>query len=276
LAAEPALAFEVASVRRNTSGEFEQFVQRQPGGRLTIRNTPLRFLVRFAYMVHGFQIQGGPDWIDSARFDIIAQAEGDPQPVAAGPDPLRLMLRTLLADRFKLVMHRETQDLPVFALTAARRDGTLGPRLRPAATDCAAARVERQAIVRSGGTPPVPVGGPDAPVTCGMRMGPGRLETGGNPLSLLADGLAGLVQRVVVDRTGLEGNWDLELTYTPDPRLQAAPPGPSAPGVPLPAVDPDYPSLFIALEEQLGLKLEPSRGRVEVLMIDSVAPPTEN
>jgi uncharacterized protein (TIGR03435 family) len=264
-------SFEVASIRRNTSGEEERFFQRQPGGRFNVRNMPLRALITFAYDLQGFQLQGGPDWITADRFDIVAKAEGDPEPVSLGSpggDPLRLMLRSLLAERFNLVMHEETRELPIFELVVARRDGTLGPQLRPASVDCNEEAAARRAAERAGAPPRAGVA-PNGPGTCGLTMNPVRIAFGGMPLSALTGGLAGMVGRVVVDRTGLTGNWEFELKFAPDPaRLP--------PGIDLPPIDDTLPSLFTALEEQLGLKLEPSRGPVEVMVIDSVEQPEEN
>ena len=175
-----------------------------------------------------------------------------------------MMLRTLLADRFKLVMHKETKELPIFDLVLARQDGKLGPQLRPAAVDCAA----RAAAARAG-TPP-PSSGPPGPGSCGTTMNPVSVRGGGATMAMLASLLEGPAQRLVIDRTGLTGNWDLEVNYTPD-RSQVPP------GVELPSsIDPNGPSLFTAIEEQLGLKLRPARGPVEVLVIDAVQQPTPN
>ncbi len=271
-AKEPVLSFEAASVKANKSGEQERFVQRQAGGRFNAKNMPLRALITFSYQIQGFQLVGAPDWTASSHFDIVAKAAGDPPPVApgSGPDQLMLMMRTLLAERFKMVAHRETRELPIYALVLARRDGKPGPQLRQAVTDCAA----RAAAARSGGPPPGPPPGPDSPVTCGMRMMPGKMLFGGMPLSQFANGLSPQVQRVVLDRTGLAGNWDFELSYAPE--QTQAPPGGFPAGVELPAADPNAPNLFTAVQEQLGLKLEPARGPVEVLVIDRIEQPTED
>jgi uncharacterized protein (TIGR03435 family) len=162
------------------------------------------------------------------------------------------------------VMHKETKELPIFELVLARQDGKLGPQLRPAAVDCAA----RAAAARAG-TPP-PSSGPPGPGFCGTTMNPVSVRGGGATMAMLASLLERAAKRLVIDRTGLKGNWDLEVNYTPD-RSQLPP------GVELPSsIDPNGPSLFTALEEQLGLKLRPARGPVEVLVIDSVQQPTPN
>jgi uncharacterized protein (TIGR03435 family) len=175
-----------------------------------------------------------------------------------------MMLRTLLADRFKMVMHKETKELPIFELVLARQDGRLGPELRPAVVDCAA-----RAAAAKAGTPPAS-SGPPGPGSCFMNMNPVSVRGGGVTLVMLANILVGPAQRLVIDRTGLTGNWDLEVNYTPDP--SQVPPGVELPS----SIDPNGPSLFTAIEEQLGLKLRPARGPVEVLVIDSVQQPTPN
>jgi uncharacterized protein (TIGR03435 family) len=262
------LAFETASVKPNKSGAEERLFRMDPrGGSLTVTNMQLRELITFAYQIQRFQLEGGPDWIASDRFDIVARPEREVPSTVDGQDPLRMMLRTLLADRFKLVMHKETKELPIFELVLAREDGKLGPRLRPAAADCAA----RAAAARAG-TPPPASSGPPGPGSCGSTMNPLRIRGGGVTLALLASLLEGPAQRLVIDRTGLAGNWDLEVNYTPDPSQVP----PALAGAPLPGLDPNGPSLFAALEEQLGLKLRPARGPVEVLVIDSVQQPTPN
>jgi bla regulator protein blaR1 len=263
-ATQPPLAFETASVKPNKSGKEERYIRIDPrGGSLTVVNLQLRALITFAYQIQSFQLEGGPDWIASDRFDIVAKPEREVPPTG-GQDPLRMMLRTLLADRFTLVMHKETKELPIFELVLARDDGKLGPRLRPAAVDC-----EARAAAARAGTPPSS-SGPPGPGSCGTTMNPVSLRGGGATMAMLASLLEGPAQRLVIDRTGLVGNWDLEVNYTPD-RSQL-PPGVELP----PSIDPNGPSLFTALEEQLGLKLRPARGPVEVLVIDAVQQPTPN
>ena len=139
-------------MKPNKSGE-EWFIRLDPGGGLTVVNMQLRDLITWAYQIQSFQLEGGPDWIASDRFDMLAKPEREVPSTGAffdGQDPLRMMLRTLLADRFKLVMHKETKELPIFELVLARQDGKLGPQLRPAAVDCAA----RAAAARAGTPPP--------------------------------------------------------------------------------------------------------------------------
>ena len=197
--------------------------------------------------------------------------------------------------------------VPVYALQLARSDGKLGPKIKTAAVDCAALAASRRGgppppdaggpggpggpgvITRGGpggpggaGGPPPSGGGPggargsDSPFgPCGIRIGPGNIAANGQPMSQPASTLSIWVNRTVVDRTGLSGSFDLELSWTPDQLPQGR--GDRPPGAPpLPPIDPNGPSIFTAVQEQLGLKLDSQRGPVEVLVIDGVEQPTED
>jgi bla regulator protein blaR1 len=264
-AQQPPPAFETASVKPNRSGAEQRYIRLDPGDGVTVVNMQLRELITWAYQIQSFQLEGGPDWIASARFDMVAKPEREVPSAAVGQDPPRMMMRTLLADRFKLVMHEEKKNLPIFEMVLARPDGKLGPQVRPAAVDCAA----RAAAAKAGVPPPASSGLP-GPGSCGMNMNPVSVRGGGVTLAMLANLLERAVGRLVIDRTELAGSWDLEVKYTPD-RSQV-PPGVEPPS----SIDWNGPSLFTAIEEQLGLKLRPARGRVEVLVIDSVQQPTPN
>ena len=295
--------FEVASVKPNKSGQG--FVQLGGGGgQYTITNAPLRLIIRNAYRLQDFQIVGGPPWLNSDRFDIVAKSEP-----TATPDQTQAMVKALLADRFKLKVHTESRDLPLYALVPAKSDGKLGPQIKPAAVDCAAL-----AAARRGGPPPPGVGGPGGPAgpggtvgfgpggpggpgvqgappppggpgagrgpggppgPCAAMIGPGNIMSSGQPITQLATMLSNFVNRTVLDRTGLTGTFDLTLSWTPEqlPQGRGEPP-PGAP--PLPPIDPNGPSIFTAVQEQLGLKLDSQRGPVDVLVIDSVEQPTED
>ncbi|RPI54008.1 MAG: TIGR03435 family protein, partial [Acidobacteria bacterium] len=264
--------FEVASVRPNTSADTKMTIGAQPGGRFNAVNAPLAMLIRSAYRLQDFQLVGGPEWISTDRFDIVAKAEREfPSPVPGGPpSAAQMMLRSLLEERFKLVVRRETREMPIYALVRARDSGKLGPELRPSTVDC-----EAFGAARRGGGPAQPPKAGERPV-CSIRMGFGELAGGGFPLSSLASSLVGTVQRTVVDKTGLSGNFDFYVRWTPD-RLPQRPAGTPADqpfrmnGL---EIDPNGPSIFTALQEQLGLKLDAQRGPVEVLVIDRVERPT--
>jgi uncharacterized protein (TIGR03435 family) len=247
----PPEAFEVASVRPNTSTETGGFIQSRPGGNFSVGNQTLQTLITFAYQLQRFQLIA-PDWINTARYDIVAKAGRDFPIGAFGSLSLEaIMLRTLLADRFKLAAHRETREMPIYALVVARADGQLGPRLRRPSTDFCAQRRKAAATA-----PPPPMSA-DAPV-CGIRGTGSELTAGSFPLSSFAGLLSGQVRRTVIDRTGLTGEWDFDLKWSPLDGQGA---------------DPDRPAIFTALQEQLGLKLEATTGPVEVLVIDRVERP---
>ena len=260
----PPGAFEAASVKANRSGDPGSSTRRQPGGRFNAINTPLRNLITFAYAIQGYQLVDAPEWVSTERFDIVAKVDGDPPPMPPGTfsDPMLVALRLLLTERFKLTVHRETRDLDIYALTMARADRRLGPALKPSTQDCAAW------AARGAPPPAAQPGGANLPVMCGMRGQQGRVLFGGSPLSMFATALGGPVGRVVVDRTGLTGAWDFELTFSGDPQR-----GLPSPGIEPPPDDPNAPSLFTALQEQLGLKLEATTGPVEVVVVDRIERP---
>jgi len=248
--AVPPESFEVASVKPNRSGS-PQWDFDSPPGRVVGVNVILRDLIRFAYYIYGgdWDVRiAGPDWIKAARFDIDARSK---EPVTT-PRAMS-MLRQLLADRFRLQAHFEQREHQVFDLVLARPDGRLGPRLAPARVDCATL------------AGPVPFD-PDKPPVCGSRGGPGTLAIGGLTMEQIALVLAGSAGRQIVNRTGLKGGFDLDLKWTPEPPA----------GDRNPAVSSTGPSIFTALEEQLGLKLESTRGPIEVLVIESVEQPGPN
>lgn len=259
-------SFEVASVKPNKSGSggtlgFES------GGRFRAINTTLWRLIGEAYAdapgsypfsrpLPRFRIVGGPSWIDAERFDIEAKPEGEPDAAQT-----HAMLRALLADRFRLLVHSETRALPIYNLVRARADGRLGPQLRLSNVDCAALRA-------TGTTSPTAV----LPVQerpCVMRFGRSQSSAVGLTMSELANGVLPLyVGRTVVDRTGLAGSFDWAFEWTPDQLLPVV--GGDT------RIDPNGPSLFAAIQEQLGLKLESANGPVSVLVIERAELPTEN
>jgi uncharacterized protein (TIGR03435 family) len=254
-------SFEVASVKKNTSGDSRANMRTQPGGRLIVTNARLKGLIAEAFgmaippSLIDSRIVGGPDWIGSERYDINAKANTEFKPSPDGPSrELLLMIRSLLEERFKLKTHMETRELPIYDLVLARADGRLGPEMRKPAADCDAA-------IAAGIPPPRQ---PGEPPPCGLMGGPARTIAGGATMQQLAANLSVRLERLVFDKTRVAGRFAFNLAWTPDQIPTADPP----PGVP--PIDPNGPSLFTALQEQLGLKLEPAKGPVEVLVIDSV------
>lgn len=251
-------SFDVASVKVNRSAaEIFRIAAPAETGRLDVTNAPLRTLILNAYGLQDFQLVGGPAWIGDARFDIAARTRS-----STTRDDISAMLRTLLADRFHLITHRETREMPTFALIPARGDGRLGPQMKLSTTNCAAARGPTQ------GPAPATTSGQ---LLCTTRIGPGSLNAGAMTMSRLATTLGGFTGRIVRDETGLTGVYDLLLTFTPETGG-----GPSGPGLPQPAIDPNAPSLMAAIPEQLGLRLEPRRSPVDVVVVDRVEMPTED
>jgi uncharacterized protein (TIGR03435 family) len=229
-------------------------------GRFTATNASLRALVLRAYGLHESQLVAAPGWITTERYDIDARVAAPP---ADGPEALLPMLRTLLADRFALRAHTETRVLPAYVLTFARRDRRLGPQIRPTEADCTGAATPTQDQIRAAardGWPPCGLvyivsfttGGPDGVVKI-------RIRRSATTMADFARTLVADMDRPVVDRTGLDGRYDVEYSYAPRPVT-----GPA-----LEAVD-NLPLLGAALEEQLGLKLESERTDVPVLVVESI------
>jgi bla regulator protein BlaR1 len=252
--------FAVASVKVNKSGERAALGDDSAPGRYRGTNVPVTQLIRYAYEISDEQIESAPDWARTERFDVMALLDEAPGRVPSSEEQAkRLAMRTLLAERFQLAVRREMREVPMYALVMARTDGRPGPKLQRSSNDCSPQGREARIAAATAGKP---VG------TCGTRIRTGLIQFGGNPISVFAkawrpDG------RIVIDRTGLTGNWEFELTFMPD---QFDPP----PGQNAPPIDHDAPSLPAALREQLGLKLEDTRGTIEVLVVERVERPTEN
>ena len=245
--------FEAASIKRNVSGDARLRFEIPPG-RLTAVNVPLRFVIRQAYRVPESRIIGGPTWLDTARFDILATTSSN-----TDTDTMREMLRSLLRDRFGLAVHAESREMPVYLLRVARPDARLGPNLRRSTTDCAG----RGSSVVAGR------------VQCGILAsqgpGSGSLRGGGATIDNFVRLLGDFLDRPLNDDTGLTGVFDLELQFTAE---RSSTPGAPVPGGLATATSPDdAPSIFTALREQMGLKLDAQNGHADVWVIDAVAPP---
>jgi uncharacterized protein (TIGR03435 family) len=253
-------AFEVASVKENTSVSENSGISGPLPGRFRITNTPLRFILLHAFQVLDHQLIDVPGWTEAVRFDITATYPGGATP--SDPDT-RAMLRTLLADRFGLVFHRETREMPMYALVRARKDGTLGPQLVPSSVDCDTWLAEKRPQMGEGSPSPVAPGG-KRPV-CLMLTTRRFITAGTRTIPQLASSLQALTGRPVVDRTGLTGTFDFDLQWTSG--TVATPVGAN------PQPD-DGPSIFAALQEQLGLRLEAGRDSFDVVVVDAVRRPT--
>jgi uncharacterized protein (TIGR03435 family) len=236
-------------------------------------NATVRDLVGSAYGLQDYQIIGGPDWLSTERFEVMGTTRAGVSAAEA-----RTMLRALLAERFRLVTRTETRELPVFDLRLARSDRRLGPQLRPSGAECAPMRGPARGIgapsFAAAPPPPPPPseavvplsGAPEAPPRCpsaAARMnGGGHWSMRHESMARVARHLTGESSRPVFDRTGLEGPYDLDMTFASDVAVAAG--------------NVDALTLEGALREQLGLRLEPARAPVEVIVVDRVERPTEN
>jgi uncharacterized protein (TIGR03435 family) len=273
-------SFEIASVRLNKSSDQSHSniplgpgdVYSSTGGRFTVQGLPLVSYLFFAYKITGDQTEAVlsqlPGWATTDRFDIEAKTDGDP--AKDTKDQMRLMMQSLLADRFGLKARYETRQVPVFVLTLAK-PGRMGPQLRahPADRPCSSA-------IPTAGEP-----GPDAtvdggyPRLCGGFLGmpatvPGRMREGGRNVTMAfiaSHFIADFAERPVIDQTGLSGTFDIVVEFVPDT---------NGPGGGDSQADPSGPTFLQALKEQLGLRLESQKGPAQVLVIDHVDHPTEN
>ena len=268
------LEFEVASIKPSDPNDHRMMFRMMPGGGINLHGVTLKALVQQAYDVRDFQISGGPGWIGADKYDITAKAgnassEAPPDPRQLNEEQrktfqgqTRLRLQALLADRFQLKVHREAKELPVYALVVAKN----GPKLK-----------------ENPGENPGPGKGM-------MRMSPGQFVGQQVGISFLAQDLAQWLGRTVLDQTGLKGTYDFELNFASDQGKGAVfgggpadgPPPPPPPGAgpglikEPPPPDPNGPTIFTALQEQLGLKLESQKGPVDIIVIDRVEKPSEN
>jgi uncharacterized protein (TIGR03435 family) len=234
-------SFEVASIKRNQSLDGGSWVI-QPGGRFRGTNAPVFWLIMNAFgefqrTVLESQVVGAPDWLWSEHYDIIAKTGEDiaKMPQADQFRAIPKLLQSLLEDRFKLRAHRETRRLPIYVLTFARKDHALGPKLTRSTLDCTKETTK-----------------------CGFNGARGHMMGGSLQMLTIANVLQSLSERVVVDKTGLDGRFDVDLEYSPDQTAT------------------DKPSIFAAVQEQLGLKLESDTGPVDVVVIDHIERPTED
>ena len=293
---DPNAQFEAASIKPfDASGSGPVRMMIAPG-RMEASGVPARLLLRQALRVQDYQILNVPDWADTERYAIVAKA-----PDGAPPNAMPAMMTNLLKERFKMVTHTESREMAIFNLVLARTDGRLGPSLKPTSAECQAelkARVGGPGPGRAGGAGgPAGPGGPggpggaagfgraggpppppdfNQPSPCGsMRMGGGLANASGQPIAGLVQLLAQFSGRPVVDKTGLTGQYDFDLKWSPDPgQGRGGGLGGPPPGAPAPQVDPDAPNLYTAVQEQLGLKLENARGPVDVVVVDRFERPS--
>jgi uncharacterized protein (TIGR03435 family) len=261
--------FDVVSIKRNTTSALGSTVNQRPDGGFAMTNIPLSTLVGRAYPpAVPVDMLNLPGWVTSERYDVSATSSLS----RATPDDQVAMLRAMLADRLKLVAHLEKHDEQVWDLVVARADGRLGPGIKPSETDCVAKLAAERAAAEAAaaaGNPPPPRQIPDmnAPVpACTVRMSGPRME-GDMTMATLANFVRPAAGRWVVDKTGLSGSYRVVLEYDRMASLRG-PDTSATPGGP--------PSVFTAVQEQLGLRLESSRAERDRLVIDRIERPTEN
>jgi uncharacterized protein (TIGR03435 family) len=263
----PAHVYEVASIKPNKSGDNKVRMMLRPDG-FTAMGSTLEMLIQSAYEVQDFQIAGAPGWLNSEKYDVEAKMDASTAEEVKklgqeeGVVERQRMIQALLADRFQLTLHRETKELPVYALVVAKN----GPKLHQA---------------KPGDTYPNGFKDPDGKPGAGMMFMSGRggpVIAQGLPIANLVRLLSRQLGRTVLDETGLMGNYDFTLQWTPDESqgsmFKGAEGGPAPASAPPP--DSSGPSIFTALQEQLGLKLESRKGPVEILVIDHVEKPSAN
>jgi uncharacterized protein (TIGR03435 family) len=220
----------VASVKPNRSVTGNTSIKTAPGGRFTAENVSLRALIQLAFGIRDFQLAGGPSWIGTEKYDIVAKT-GAPKEMSSDEE-LKPLLQALLADRFMLKFHRQTKQLPVYALVVVRGR----PKLTPNTNATAAPSTS----ISSGGDK-------------------FSMEATKSSMARLCNILGRRLDRTVIDKTGLKGEFDFKLEWAPDQ-----------------AVDSSGPSIIAALQEQLGLKLEAKKGPVEIIVIDHIEKPSGN
>ena len=245
-------SFEVASIKPSRPDDSMVKMLFTRSG-LSAENFTVHGFIRTAYNVQENQILGGPGWLNSEKYDVEAKVDSAVAQQHTSPDDRRLALQQLLADRFKLKLHRETRELPVYELVVTRS----GPKFREAKPgDTYADGAKRH---------------DGQPIGPGIwLLGRGDLAGQGMPLSALILILSRQLDRPILDKTGLTSNYDYKLQWSPEES--------HAPSNDQETVSPDSPapSVFVAIQEQLGLKLEPRKAPVEVLVIDHVERPSEN
>jgi uncharacterized protein (TIGR03435 family) len=255
----PSFQFDVVSIKESRSVSQDGYFRTSPT-RFTATNTPLRSVILRAYGLLDHQLIDAPGWTETP-YDIIATLP--PGRAFTDAEAFR-MLRHVLADRFRLVAHRDRREVPAYSLVLARNDGKPGPFLTPSTVDCAQWLAEKRPQMGGGAPRPAPFRGQRP--ACTMLAGRQMISAGTQTLAGLASVLPDLVRRPVIDRTGLAGTWDMEARWTPSGDV-------AAPASAIAGLDVGV-SIFTALEEHLGLRLEPTREPYDVLVVDSIARPT--
>ena len=251
--------FEVATIKPASPDSQGRFIRIEPGGRVRVTGMTLKDLIVFAWGVQPYEVMGGPNWIDSDRYDINAKPETPPERKELG-----LLVQSLLEERFQLKTHRETKDLSVFALVLAKKDGKTGPKL----VESKDGTCEE---FGPGHPPPPPEPGKPPARGCGMmRMGLSQFLGYKITMASFVEALSRMLGKRVLNKTGLDGNFDVSIEFSPDEiRLAQLPPD-------APRPETTGPSIFTAIQEQLGLRLDSQKAPVETIVVDRAEKPGEN
>ncbi len=276
-AGTPLPSFEVASIKphpADNSGRF--FINMGCGpdpGRCTPTNATAKMLIQAAYDMKDFQVSGGSSWINSERFDIAAKVEDSQAeqiqklPRAQQQAQMRLMMQSLLADRFKLKVIRQTKQLAVYALVVANG----GPKLAEVPPPDPQASPETP--------PPAPGAGLPTPSPGGsfvaIQNGHAAIKGNATPIADLVSMLSQQLHRQILDQTGLKGTYTFTLQFTPETEFGGGP-LPVPPGGGTDTLDSGGTSIFTAIQEQLGLRLESTNGPVDTIVIDHIEEPSPN
>ena len=248
-AAQAGPQFEVVSIKRHVTQEAFGGLRTLPDGTFIMTNQAIASIIRGAAPVPVREVIGAPDWVNFERYDLTAKP-----PAGATQAERQEMMRRMFADRMKLVAHVEQRERDTFALVLARSDGRLGPNLKPSTLDCSPRPADPNA--------PLPEPELDVRKSCGLMLSQTSIVSGGITIDRLLPSLGGLAGGLVNDRTGLKGFYSVEFDFRPDgagdeKRDEAT-------------------QFFTELQEQIGLKLQPEKTMVPVLVIDSIERPSEN
>jgi|SRR6185312_6570082 len=251
--------FDAAVIRVNTAGELgPSGISGSKPGRFTATNTPLKFIILYAYRLMDHELIGVPDWAEDTSFDITAVYPTD---TPTTPDDVRLMVQHLLRDRFGFQMHSEKRVIPAYDLTVLHKKGELGANMKPSSVDCQKLIAEKRPLREAGGASAVSPNGKRP--ACSIFASRHYLTGAAVTMQQLTATLQSMLTRPVVDDTGLDGRFDVEAKWSLLDDTGDTPQG-------------DSPSIFYAVREQLGLRLDLHKEPFDVQVIDRITQPTAN
>ncbi|HEY4088151.1 MAG TPA: TIGR03435 family protein [Bryobacteraceae bacterium] len=251
--------FDAAVIKVNKSGETgPSGISAAKPGRFTATNTPLKFVILYAYSLLNHELAGVPDWAEDTSFDIEATYSIEPP---AAPADVRVMVQHLLKDRFGFQLHSEKRVIPAYDLTLLHKTGDLGPSMKPSSVDCQKLIAEKAPLRDAGGPSAVSPNGKRP--ACSISATRRYLTGGAVTITQLTAALQSMLGKPVVDHTDLQGRFDVEAKWSLLDDTGDTPQG-------------DSPSIFYAVREQLGLRLDPHKEPFDVMVIDRLTQPTAN